>query len=104
MTVAGNPPRVMRIMQLHLSADWEGIWTHLQECWTTEAVKINWYVVMQDILPTNERLHKIRLRHYGETDTVQQSNRMRRGGEDLALDQRRLAWILRTDPAHLPPD
>jgi hypothetical protein len=88
---AGNPPRVMRIIPLYPSADWERKWTNLHECCTTEAVKINWCmviqdilptnvviqdilptnvviqdilptnVVIQDILPTNERLHKIRL-------------------------------------------
>jgi len=66
-------------MQLHPSADWERIWTNLHECWTTEAVKINWYMVIQDTLPTNERLHKIRLvdsplcGHRGEPDTVQRT-------------------------------
>jgi len=77
IAVAGNPPREMRIMQLYPSADWERIWNNLHSCWTTEAIKINWYVVIQDILITNERVPKIRLvdsplcGHCGKPDTVQ---------------------------------
>jgi len=77
MAEKGNPPRVMHIMKLYPSAGWERIWTNLHECWTTEAVKINWYMVIQDILPTNERLHKIRqvdsplCGHCGQPDTVE---------------------------------
>jgi len=77
MAEASNPPRVIGIMQLHPSADWERIWTNLHQCWATETVKINWYVAIQDILPNNESLHKIRLLdsplcgHCGESDTVQ---------------------------------
>jgi hypothetical protein len=103
MALAGNPPRVMRIMQLHPSEDWERIWTNLHEC-STEAVKINWYVVIQDILPTNERLHKIRLvdsplcGQCGELDTVQ--HRVTACDEDLALDQTTYS----IDPAHIPLD
>ena len=72
--MAGNLQRVMRIMQLHRSVDWERIWTYFHECSWTETVKTNRYVVLQDILHTNESLHKIRLvdlplcGHCGEPD------------------------------------
>ena len=111
MAEAGNPPRVMRIIQLYPSANWERICTNLHECWTTEAVKINWYMVIQDILPTNERLHKIRLvesplcGHCGEPDTVQ--HRITACGEGASIwlwTKRRIEWILRIDPAHIPQD
>jgi len=107
MAEADNPPRVMRIMQLHPSADWERIWTNLHECWTTEAVKMNWCVVIQDILPANERLRKIRLvdsplcGNCGEPDAVQP--RVTACGEG-PWTKRRIAWILRIDPAHIRPD
>ena len=111
MTEAGNPPRVMCIMQLHPSADWERILTNLHACWTTKAVNIDWYVMIQDILSTNERLHKIRLvdsplcGHCGEPDTVQ--HRVTPCGEGARIwlwTKRRIAWILRIDPVHTPPD
>jgi len=110
MPEADNPPRVMRIMQLHPSADWERICTNLHECWTTEAVKINRYVVIQDILPTNKRLHKIRLVDSprcglcGEPDTVQ--HRVTACGDGARIwlwTKRRIAWILCIGPAHIPP-
>jgi hypothetical protein len=65
-------------------------------------------VVIQDILPTNERLHKIRLidsplyGHCGEPDTVQ--HRVTACGEGASIwlwTERRVAWILRIDPAHI---
>ena len=56
MEEAGNPLRVMCIRQLYPTADWEKIWNSLHA-----AVRVNWYGVIHDILPTNERLHKIRL-------------------------------------------
>ena len=108
MAVKDNPPRVMRIMHLHLSADFERIWTNLHECWTTEAVNINWYVVIQDILSTNERLHQIRLvdsplcGHCGEPDTIQHIVTACGEGARIWLwTKRRIAWILCIDPAHI---
>ena len=101
----------MRIGQLHPSADWERIWNNLHACSTTEAVRVNWYLVIQDILPTNARLHKIRLdgsplcRHWGEPDTIQ--HKVTECGEGTRIwnwTKRRIAWILRTGPAHIPPD
>jgi len=111
MAEAGNPPRVMRIMHLHPSADWERIRTNSHEFWTMETVKINWYVVIHDILSTNERVHKIRLvdsprcGHCGEPDTVQ--NRVTacvEGARIWLWTKRCIVWILRIDPAHTPPD
>jgi hypothetical protein len=111
MAEASNPPRVMRIIQLYPSADWERIWTNLHECWTTEAIKINWCMVIHDILPTNERLHKIQLvgsplcGHCGEPNTVQ--HRVTACGEGASIwlrIKRRIAWILCIDPAYIPPD
>ena len=109
--VRSYPPRVMRIMQLHPSADWERIWTNLHEFWTTEAVKINWYVVIQVIKPTNERLHKIRLvdsplcGHCGEPDTFHHRvTACGEGARNWPWSKRRIAWILPIDSAHVRPD
>jgi hypothetical protein len=83
----------------------------LAECWTTEAVKINWYIVIQDILANNERPRKIRnvdsplFEHCGEPDKFQ--HREPACGEGVSVwlwTKRRIAWILRIDTAHIPPD
>ena len=110
MAEAGNPPRLMRIMQILPSADWERIWTNLNKCWATEAVTINWYVVIHDILPTNGRLHKIRLvdstlcGHCREQDTVQYRGTARGEGARIWVWTKQcISCILRIDPAHIPP-
>ena len=111
MAEAGSPPRVMRIRHLHPSADWERIWNNLHACWTTDAVRGNWYGVIHDILPTNQRLDKIRLvdsprcSQCGEPDTVQ--HRMTECGEGTRIwnwTKRRIAWILRNDPTNILQD
>jgi len=111
MAEAGNLPRVMRIRQLHPSADWKRIWKNLHAFWTTEAIRVNWYGVIHDILPTNEHLHKIHLvdsshrSQCGEPDTFQ--HRMTECGEGTRIwnwTKRRIAWILPTDPANIPQD
>jgi hypothetical protein len=98
MAVAGNPPRVMLIMQHRPSADWERIWANLHECLATEA--LNWYVVIQYILPTNERLHEIRLvhsplcGHCGEPERVQHRvTACGKGARIWLWIKRRIAWI-----------
>jgi len=72
---------------------------------------VNWYVVIEDILPTNARLHKIHLvgsplcRHCGEADTIQ--HMVTECGEGTRIwnwTKQRIAWILRTDPAHISLD
>jgi len=111
MAEAGNPPLVMRIVHLHPAADWGRLWDNLTKCWTTEAVKIIWYKVIHDILPTNERLHKIRLAETplcascGELDTIQHRVADCCEGARIWLwPKRRIAWILRIDPEHIPKE
>jgi hypothetical protein len=84
---------------------------NLHNCCTTEAVKVTWYMVIQDILPTNERLYKIRLadsplcRQCGALDTVlYRVTECGKGARIWAWTKRRIAWILHTDPANIPMD
>jgi len=76
-----------------------------------DGVRINWYIVIQHILPTNERLHKILkvhsplFRHCGEPDKFQ--HREPACGEGVSVwlwTKRRIAGILRTETANIPPD
>jgi hypothetical protein len=82
-----------------------------EDCWTTKAVKVTLYMVIQDILPTKERLYKIRLadsplcRQCGSMDTV--IHRVTECGEGARIwkwTKRRIAWILHTNPANILPD
>ena len=67
--------------------------------------------MIHDILPTNVRLHKIRLAdsplcgHCGEPDTVQHRvTACDVGARIWFWTKRRIAWILRIDRAQIPPD
>jgi hypothetical protein len=64
--------------------------------------------VIQDILPTNERLHKIRLVDStlcGQPDTFQHSVTSCGDGASIWLwTKRRIAWIMSIDPVHITPD
>ena len=42
-------------------AEWKIIWKNLELTPTTGEDKANWYKVIHDIIPTNERLHRIRI-------------------------------------------
>jgi len=41
--------------------NWRQVWKNLHTAWVPEETKSNWYVVVHDIIPTNEPLHAIRL-------------------------------------------
>jgi hypothetical protein len=57
---AANPLRNVRIM-MYPTTDWERVWANLHATWATDSIKDNWFKDIHDILPTNERLHAIRL-------------------------------------------
>jgi len=59
--VADNSPKDMRITLLYPTTDWARVWTNLHGTWVSKAIKANWYTVIHDILPNNERSHTIRL-------------------------------------------
>jgi len=52
------------------------VWKNLHTAWVSEEITSMWYTVVHDIVPTNERLHVIRLvesnrcRHCGRRDTL----------------------------------
>ena len=51
----------MRIKRLWPNTDWATIWTNVHEAPVTSTVKVTWYKVINDIIPTRARLHNIRL-------------------------------------------
>jgi hypothetical protein len=66
----------LRIVRQHTDKNWEAAWKNLHNAPVPERQKSEWYKVVHDILPTQERLHKIRLtptntcRNCPETDTI----------------------------------
>jgi hypothetical protein len=61
----------MRIVRLWPNEDWPRIWMNLHEAPVSATVKVTWYKAIHDIIPTHERLHKIRL---APTDRCGQRN------------------------------
>ena len=76
--------------------------------WSSEVAKPEWYTVIHDILPTNERLHRIQLvysdlcRTCGDKDTSM--HRLTECGEGKVIwdwTRKRIACMLRTDPCRM---
>ena len=82
----------MRIEKQWPHTDWKTIWKNLTITPTSVANKMNWYKVMHDIIPTNVRLHRIRISptdncsECNNTDTLSQTNRMWRKQNALGMD------------------
>ena len=78
-------PREMIITMIWPNTAWASAWKTLAETPVTGETKAAWYKVINDILPTNERLHRIRIaltdrcRHCDKEDTFQ--HRLMKCGE-----------------------
>jgi len=76
MAAAVNESRGMRITQRHPDTNWKQVWKNLHTARLAEETKSLWYTVVHVIVPTNERLHAIRLvesdlcRHCDRQDTL----------------------------------
>ena len=51
----------MRIERLWPNIEWPRIWKNLWTAPVTDSTKKTWYEIIHDIVPTKERLHKIRI-------------------------------------------
>jgi len=111
MSLAENRARAMRVTQVRPSTKWAPAWKILHTTLVTEEAKSAWYIVIHDLLPTNVRLHTIRLRESnlckdcGRQDTI--IHRLTEGGDGsviLEWTRRRIVLMLRTKPRHIPTD
>ena len=59
MQEEANPIGV-RIERLWPDTDWAAVWKNLWSTPAPESTKASWYRIIHDIVPTQERLHKIR--------------------------------------------
>ena len=84
---------------------------NLHTAWASKEIASMWYIVVHDRVPTNERLHVIRLvqsdrcRHCGRRDTL--IHRLTECNEGTAIwlwTRERVAQMLRTDPRRIPAD
>ena len=84
---------------------------NLHTAWASKEIASMWYIVVHDRVPSNERLHVIRLvqsdrcRHCGRRDTL--IHRLTECNEGTAIwlwTRERVAQMLRTDPRRIPAD
>jgi len=98
----------MRITRLWPHTDWSTVWKNVGEVPVSGTNKAEWYKIIHDILPTNVRLHKIRMvptdkcGNCATVDTVE--HRLRECGEGKRIwkwTRERLARMLGTDPERI---
>jgi hypothetical protein len=111
MRAAGSVICDMRIVTRNPAVVWSRVWKNLHMAWVSDLVKSVWFLVIHDVLPTNERLSKINLAETaacdrcGEVDTVLHRLTACSGGQAIwHITCRLLAMILRTAPTHIPPE
>jgi hypothetical protein len=100
---------LMRFVSLWPTLKWLLVWRNVQMMPGMETMKIRWYQLIHDLVPTNARLHRINLtptkrcRLCTRVDTLQ--HRITGCGEGPRIWQwtrNRLAAILRTDVGNIP--
>jgi len=86
------------------------MWENLHIIPTSEGARSAWYMVIHDLIPTNTRLHRIRLVDTqdctlcGKQDTmIHRLTECGEGEEIWEWTRTRLAAINRTDRRHIPP-
>jgi hypothetical protein len=111
MSTAENKPWEVRIMQLQPAIEWPIVWGSLHQLRLSDGDMSPWYMVIQDIIPTNERLHKIGLMdkdkctQCGRQDTMLHSLIECGVGQEIwEWTRTRIARICRTDPRHVPTE
>jgi hypothetical protein len=99
----------MRVTTIWPTTDWSSVWKNLVETPVSGETKAAWYKVVNDILPTKERLHRTRValtdmcRHCDRQDTL--LHRLTECGEVELMwtwTRQKLALILRTIPGRIP--
>jgi hypothetical protein len=107
---ARGPPQ-MRITDKHPAIQWANVWTNIHHPAMSDSIKSAWYVVMHEILPTNERLAAKRIRDTDSCiwcdrlDTLTHRIRARQEDEGIwTWTKGKIAKILRFDPRHIPAE
>jgi len=110
MNTETKPPN-MRIERLWPNIEWPRIWKNLWAAPVTDWTKTTWYKIIHDIVPTKERLHKIRV---APTENCRLCDRKENllhrlaecgdGRYQWEWTKKRLAIMLRSDPRWVPEE
>jgi hypothetical protein len=110
ISTAGNRPREVRIMQLQPAIDWFVVWVNLHNLSVFDDMSA-WYIVVHGIIPTNMRLHRIRVvdtencKQCGRQDTMlHRLTECGAGKEIWEWTHTQIARIQRTYPRRIPAD
>jgi len=110
MNTETKPPS-MRIERLWPNIEWPRMWKNLWTAPVTDSTKTTWYKIIHDLVPTKERLHKIRIapteicRLCDRKDTL--LHQLAECGDSRyqwEWTKKRLAIMLRTDPRWIPEE
>ena len=86
-------PRQTRVSTMWPTADWFLVWKNLAETPVTGVTKAVWYKVINNILPTKERIHRIRITPRVGAATVTDrthsctAHGVRGGGTNMDIDE-----------------
>jgi len=111
MALALKGARNVRIMTQHPTTSWSRVWENLHAVWLSKELKAAWFMVIHDLIPTNDRLAKTQrsatnnCQHCGQTDTLIHRLTECSGGADIwRWTRSRIASILRMDPKYILPE
>ena len=107
----GNDQPVMRITRIWPNTDWQIVWENVHEAPVSTAVKVTWYKVINDIIPTRTRLYTIRLSQTDQCEHCAKPDAMRHRLTECDLTimdweraRKFIATILRTDWRRIPTE
>ena len=70
IAAATRESREMRRAQRSPNTNWTHVWKNLHTAWVSEETTPMWYIVILDTVPTDERLHAVRLVEQAAADSV----------------------------------
>ena len=95
-------------MTQHPATPWPKVWRNLHAVSSSEDIKSIWFMVIHDLIPTNDRLAKIQhsesnqCPHCGQPDTlIHRLTECKEGVDIWRWTRFRIAIVLRADPQHI---
>ena len=100
---------VMRIVRKYPEVNWKRLWTNLHTAWISDAQRSTWYMVIHDLIPTNDRLAAIKFtetNHCSTCDAIDTTqHRLTQCGERKLIwnwTRARIAAFTRTNSVNVP--
>jgi len=108
MALALKAARYIRTMTQHSATPWSKVWQNLHAIWSSKETEAVWFMVIHDLIPTNDRLAKIQrsatnqCAHSGRPDTlIHRLTECSEGTDIWRWTRSRIAIILHTDSHYI---